>query len=44
VIGSHGTFISLALAGFGTTTEWRFACGMPTPAVYRLKFRELADV
>ncbi|MFI9816545.1 histidine phosphatase family protein [Saccharothrix variisporea] len=39
VIGSHGTFISRALVGFGVTTvDWPFSHAMPMPALYRLRF------
>lgn len=37
VVGSHGTFISRALIGFGlTTVDWPFSHSMPMPAIYRL--------
>ena len=36
IVGSHGTFISRALAGFGVITDWPFSRVMPMPAVYRL--------
>lgn len=37
VIGSHGTFISRALVGFGqSTVDWPFSHAMPMPAIYRL--------
>lgn len=39
VIGSHGTFISRALIGFGLSgIDWSFQRAMPMPAVYRLEF------
>jgi 2,3-bisphosphoglycerate-dependent phosphoglycerate mutase len=39
VVGSHGTFISRALLGFGlTTVDWPFSRSMPMPAIYRLHF------
>lgn len=36
IVGSHGTFISRALAGFGLRVDWEFARKMPMPAVYRI--------
>ena len=36
VAGSHGTLISLALAGLGAPVDEAFWLGMPMPAVYRL--------
>lgn len=36
VVGSHGTFISRALAGFGVTLDWPFSYAMPMPAIYWL--------
>lgn len=37
VVGSHGTFVARALAGFGVPgIDWPFASVMPMPAVYRL--------
>ncbi|WBB53573.1 histidine phosphatase family protein [Verrucosispora sp. WMMD573] len=38
VVGSHGTFICRALAGFGVPVDWAAARQMPMPAVYRLRF------
>jgi 2,3-bisphosphoglycerate-dependent phosphoglycerate mutase len=38
VVGSHGTFVSRALAGFGVAVDWAFSQAMPMPAVYRLRF------
>ncbi|MFD9699213.1 histidine phosphatase family protein [Lentzea sp. NPDC059081] len=39
VVGSHGTFISRALVGFGVdTVDHSFAKTMPTPTIYRLRF------
>jgi len=39
VIGSHGTFISAALGGFGlATVDWPFSRAMPMPAIYHLHF------
>ncbi|MBF6338631.1 histidine phosphatase family protein [Nocardia abscessus] len=41
VIGSHGTFISRALVGFGRRdVGWAFQREMPMPAVYRLDFED----
>ncbi|MGY2027943.1 histidine phosphatase family protein [Nocardia gipuzkoensis] len=41
VIGSHGTFISRALVGFGRhDVGWAFHREMPMPAVYRLDFED----
>jgi 2,3-bisphosphoglycerate-dependent phosphoglycerate mutase len=41
VIGSHGTFVSRVLAGFGVTTvDWPFNRAMPMPAIYRLDLTE----
>nr|WP_280254293.1 histidine phosphatase family protein [Nocardia abscessus] len=41
VIGSHGTFISRALVGFGRhDVSWVFHREMPMPAVYRLDFED----
>jgi 2,3-bisphosphoglycerate-dependent phosphoglycerate mutase len=36
VAGSHGTVITLALAGIGAPVDADFWLGMPVPAVYRL--------
>lgn len=36
VVGSHGTFIARALAGFGIAVDWPFSRAMPMPAIYRL--------
>jgi 2,3-bisphosphoglycerate-dependent phosphoglycerate mutase len=36
VIGSHGTFVSRALAGLGVPVDWPFSNAMPTPAIYRV--------
>ncbi|HVX45844.1 MAG TPA: histidine phosphatase family protein [Mycobacteriales bacterium] len=36
IVGSHGTFISRALAGFGLPVSWEFARKMPMPAVYAI--------
>lgn len=36
VVGSHGTFISRALAGLGCAVGWEWARRMPMPAIYRL--------
>ena len=38
VVGSHGTFISRTLAGFGYPVDWPFHRSMPMPAVYVLHF------
>ncbi|MBB4963991.1 histidine phosphatase family protein [Saccharothrix violaceirubra] len=38
VVGSHGTFVARALAGFGVAVDWPFSAAMPMPAVYRLSF------
>lgn len=40
VIGSHGTFLSRALAGFGVMVDWPFSQAMPMPAIYRLKLSD----
>jgi 2,3-bisphosphoglycerate-dependent phosphoglycerate mutase len=41
VVGSHGTFVSRALVGFGlTAVDWDFSRAMPMPAVYRVRFDE----
>ncbi|WP_268895618.1 histidine phosphatase family protein [Nocardia sp. CY41] len=41
VIGSHGTFISRALIGFGCReVDWAFHRAMPMPAIYRLAFED----
>lgn len=34
VIGSHGTFVARALAGFGVPVDWPFSDAMPMPAIY----------
>lgn len=36
IAGSHGTVITLALAGMGAPVDAEFWLGMPMPAVYRL--------
>jgi 2,3-bisphosphoglycerate-dependent phosphoglycerate mutase len=38
LVGSHGTFVSRALVGFGCPVGWAFARAMPMPAVYVLSF------
>ncbi|TLF98179.1 histidine phosphatase family protein [Nocardia cyriacigeorgica] len=39
VVGSHGTFIACALAGYGIAgIGWPFVRAMPMPAIYRLGF------
>lgn len=40
VVGSHGTFVSRALCGFGVPVRWPFPRTMPMPAIYRLRFGE----
>lgn len=40
VVGSHGTFISRALLGFGRSVDWPFCAAMPMPAIYRLHITE----
>ncbi|WP_208020983.1 histidine phosphatase family protein [Verrucosispora sioxanthis] len=40
LVGSHGTFICRALAGFGVPVEWATVRQMPMPAVYRLRFTD----
>lgn len=40
VVGSHGTFISRALLGFGSSVDWPFCAAMPMPEIYRLHFTE----
>jgi 2,3-bisphosphoglycerate-dependent phosphoglycerate mutase len=41
LIGSHGTFISRALIGFGRReVGWAFHSAMPMPAIYRLVFED----
>ena len=38
VVGSHGTFVARALAGFGVPgIDWPFCRAMPMPAVYRVR-------
>jgi len=43
VIGSHGTFVSRALAGFGERVDWAFSRDMPMPAVHRLSVAAVDD-
>ncbi|WP_442941499.1 hypothetical protein [Nocardia sp. NBC_00403] len=39
IVGSHGTFISRALVGFGCSgADQAFSAAMPMPAIYRLDF------
>lgn len=38
LLGSHGTFVSRALAGFGVAVNLPFSRDMPMPALYRLSF------
>jgi len=40
VVGSHGTFVSRALLGFGSSVDWPFCAAMPMPAIYRLHITE----
>ncbi|ANZ42825.1 hypothetical protein BBK82_17495 [Lentzea guizhouensis] len=41
VIGSHGTFVSRALLGFGVdSVNHSFVHAMPMPAIYRLRFTD----
>lgn len=47
LVGSHGTFVSRAMLGFGLAVDWPFSRDMPMPAVYHLRFdeqRKLRDV
>ena len=37
LVGSHGTFVSRALCGFGVPADWPFSRDMPMPAVYHLR-------
>jgi 2,3-bisphosphoglycerate-dependent phosphoglycerate mutase len=37
VVGSHGTFVTAVLAGFGCEVGWPFCRDMPMPAIYRLQ-------
>jgi 2,3-bisphosphoglycerate-dependent phosphoglycerate mutase len=43
VVGSHGTFLSRALVGFGFSVDWSFVRAMPVPAVYVLEFADPAS-
>ncbi|GIJ44104.1 hypothetical protein Val02_09900 [Virgisporangium aliadipatigenens] len=44
LLGSHGTFVSRALCGFGASrVDWAFSRDMPMPAVYRLRFDAPGD-
>ena len=36
IVGSHGTFVSRALIGFGVPVDWPFSRDMPVPAIYRI--------
>ena len=38
LVGSHGTFVSRGLCGFGLPVSWPFPRTMPMPAIYRLRF------
>ena len=40
VVGSHGNLISLALAAFRPEVGFAFWQAMPTPAVYRIEYRD----
>ncbi|GIJ34549.1 histidine phosphatase family protein [Micromonospora sediminimaris] len=40
LVGSHGTFICRALAGFGVPVSWATVRQMPMPALYRLRFTD----
>ncbi|MEV2240365.1 histidine phosphatase family protein [Micromonospora sp. NPDC049891] len=40
LVGSHGTFISRALAGFGVRVSWATVRQIPMPAIYRLRFTD----
>lgn len=42
VVGSHGTFVSRALVGFGLPMDWPRSRDMPMPAVYRVADGEIA--
>lgn len=46
IVGSHGTFIARALAGFGVSVDLAFVRAMPMPAVFVLTLSggRLADV
>jgi 2,3-bisphosphoglycerate-dependent phosphoglycerate mutase len=40
VLGSHGNLISLAIAAFAPEVGFEFWEAMPTPAVYRVEYRD----
>lgn len=40
LVGSHGTFVTRALAGFGVPVDTDFWERMPMPAIFRLRFAE----
>lgn len=40
LIGSHGTFVSRVLAGYGEAVDWPFSRDMPMPAVYHILLTE----
>jgi 2,3-bisphosphoglycerate-dependent phosphoglycerate mutase len=40
LVGSHGTFVCRALAGFGVPVSWATVRQMPMPAIYRLRFTD----
>jgi 2,3-bisphosphoglycerate-dependent phosphoglycerate mutase len=42
LVGGHGTFLTRALGGFGEPVDAAFWHGMPTPAVFRLRFTDPA--
>lgn len=43
LVGSHGTFVTRALRGFGVPVDVAFWATMPMPAVYRLRFGTSED-
>lgn len=43
VVGSHGTFVSRALAGHGTPVDWDFVRAMPMPAVHHVSVVAVDD-
>jgi len=40
LVGSHGTFVTRALAGFGVPVDADFWERMPMPAIFRLRFAD----
>ncbi len=44
LVGSHGTFVSRALCGFGLAVDWPFSRDMPMPAIYHLRFDEQSEL